>query len=216
MTVILAIFTVIISYLLGSINFAVIFSKAFSHQDIRESGSGNAGTTNVIRVNGFVPGILTFIFDALKGFAACKLGEIVFSNFIYPNLNSVLTVRYSGAYLCAVACIIGHIFPLFFNFRGGKGVATCVGIFTVCCPIAIIIGLIVFALVTLISKYVSLGSLVATVIVVILATVFRNGETPAAVQIICCLIMGGLIYYKHISNIKRLLAGKENKINDKA
>lgn len=209
---IIALAAVILAYLLGSINFAVIFSKLLKHNDIRECGSGNAGTTNVMRVNGFLPGALTFIFDALKGFAACKLGQLLFAEYVAQNTSAIWALPFSGAYFCAVACIIGHIFPLFFKFRGGKGVATCVGIFAVCCPIAIAAGLIVFTIVTVVSRYVSLGSLVSTVVVVILATVFRNAETPAAVQIICCIIMAALIYYKHVSNIKRLISGTENRI----
>ena len=216
MTVIIAILTVIAAYLLGSVNFAVIFSRAFSHSDVRESGSGNAGTTNVLRVNGVLPGLLTFAFDALKGFAACKLGEIVFSMIVAEQYSSAFADRYAGAYFCAVACMLGHIYPVFFNFRGGKGVAICVGIFSVCCPIAIIVGLIVFAAVTAISKYVSLGSLVATVVVIVLATIFRIEGTPAGIQIVCCIVMASLIYIKHLSNIKRLIAGKENKLGTKA
>ena len=210
-----AICVIIVSYMIGSINFAVIFSKLFSKKDIRESGSGNAGTTNVMRVNGFVPGMLTFIFDALKGFVACILGFFIFSKYVSPVSASIFALPYAGAYYCAVACIIGHIFPLFFSFKGGKGVATCVGIFAVCCPIAIIIGLAVFAIITIISRYVSLGSLIATIVVITLATVFRNAQTPAIVQIFACLIMAALIYYKHIGNIKRLIKGTENRIGNK-
>lgn len=209
---IIALSAVILAYLLGSINFAVIFSKLLKHNDIRESGSGNAGTTNVMRVNGFLPGALTFIFDALKGFAACEIGLVIFEEYVTGDATSIWSLPYAGAYFCAVACIIGHIFPLFFKFRGGKGVATCVGIFSVCCPVAIIAGLVVFTVVTVVSRYVSLGSLVATVVVITLATVFRNAETPAVIQIICCVIMAALIYYKHIGNIKRLIKGTENRI----
>ena len=108
--------------------------------------------------------------------------------------------------------MFGHICPLFFNFKGGKGVATAVGIFAVCCPIAVIIGLAVFALVTLLSKYVSLGSLTATVVVVVLATVFPLDNTPVIIQVICCLLMALMIFYKHRGNIKRLLSGTERKI----
>lgn len=209
------ILTIIFAYLIGSINFAVIFSKAFSKKDIRESGSGNAGATNVMRVNGIVPGILTFVFDALKGFVACEIGKIVFEHYYTEGANFLLTSAYAGAYICAVACMVGHIAPVFFGFKGGKGVATSVGIFSVCCPIAIAIGLAVFAILTIVSKYVSLSSLVATVVVITLATIFRNEQTPAITQIICCLIMATLIYYKHLSNIKRLIAGTENRIGGK-
>ena len=145
MIYLIGILTFVFEYLLGIINFAVIFSKVFSKKDIRESGSGNAGTTNVMRVNGVLPGMLTFVFDALKGFLACFLGKIIFENFITQNTDSIWSAPYSAAYICAVLCMLGHIFPLFFGFKGGKGVAISVGIFAVTCPIAIIIGLAVFA-----------------------------------------------------------------------
>ena len=206
-----AIITLVAAYLLGSINFAVIFTKAFNKGDIRDYGSGNAGTTNVMRVGGFLPGMLTFLCDALKGFVSCMLGKLMF-DYISQNSNSWWTLPYVGAYLCAVACMTGHIFPFFFGFRGGKGVATSVGIFAVCCPIAIVIGLAVFAVITLVSRYVSLGSLIATIVVITLATVFRNDATPVSVQVVCCLIMAGLIYFKHTDNIIRLIGGTENKI----
>ncbi len=205
---------VIASYLIGSINFAVIFTKLFNHDDIRNYGSGNAGTTNVMRVSGIVPGTLTFVCDALKGFIACFIGKTVFS-LVSQNISLEILLPLSGAYICGVACMIGHIFPLFFKFKGGKGVATSVGIFAVCCPIAIVIGLAVFAIITIISRYVSLGSLVATVVVIVLATVFRTTQTPASVQIISCLIMAFLIFYKHKGNIKRLLSGTERKVGAK-
>ena len=209
-----AIVAVVVSYLIGSINFAVIFTKLFNHDDIRNYGSGNAGTTNVMRVGGIVPGTLTFLFDALKGFVACFIGKTVFSC-VNDSFSAEILLPLSGAYICAVACILGHIFPVFFNFKGGKGVATCVGVFAVCCPIAIVIGLLVFAVVTLISRYVSLGSLIATVVVVVAATVFRTDDTSALVQIVCCFIMATLIFCKHGGNIKRLLSGTERKIGEK-
>ncbi|MBO4432089.1 MAG: glycerol-3-phosphate 1-O-acyltransferase PlsY [Clostridia bacterium] len=203
--------TIIFAYLLGSINFAVIFSKAFSKKDIRESGSGNAGATNVLRVNGIVPGVLTFVFDALKGFAACIIGKEIFAAYITPRISSIWTEPYSAAYICAVACMIGHIFPVFFTFKGGKGVAICVGIFAVCCPISIVIGLAVFTIIAVLTRYVSLASLAATLVVITLATVFRNAETPLLIQVSSCIAMAAMIYIKHLSNIKRLINGTENK-----
>ena len=153
--VITAIVTVIAAYLIGSINFAVIFAKAFMKKDVRELGSGNAGTTNVMRNAGFLPGALTFVFDALKGFAACYMGKMIFEYISIQTVSDWASPIF-GAYLCGLACMLGHVFPFFFQFKGGKGVATSVGIFAVCCPIAIIIGLVAFALITVFSKYVSL------------------------------------------------------------
>ena len=166
-----AIGTIIVAYLIGSINFAVIFSNLFTGRDVRNSGSGNAGTTNVMRTAGLLPGILTFVFDAAKGFVGAYIGELVFGYLFTLTGLTAFTPVY-GAYVCYVFVMIGHIFPVFFGFRGGKGIATSVGGFAVCCLPAIVIGLCAFAVSVLISKIVSLSSLIATVFVVSFAIVF--------------------------------------------
>ena len=206
--------TVIGAYLIGSISFAVIFSKLFSKEDIRAKGSGNAGTTNVMRSVGLLPGILTFVFDAFKGFVACKTGELVFS-YIFENTEAVWAAPIYGAYICGVACMLGHVFPLFFGFKGGKGVATSVGIFLVCCPIAIATGLAVFAIGLLLVRIVSLSSLVATVTVVVMSCIFTTDGAYKLPQIIMCVVMGAIVFLKHSANIKRLLKGEEKRITVK-
>lgn len=208
------IITVIGAYLIGSISFAVIFSKLFSKEDVRSKGSGNAGTTNVMRSVGLVPGILTFVCDALKGFAACKAGELIFE-YISQNSDALWAEPIYGAYICGVACMLGHVFPIFFGFKGGKGVATSVGIFLVCCPIAIITGLVVFALGVIIIRIVSLSSLVATVTVVVMSCIFTTDDALRWPQIIMCFIMGAIVFLKHSANIKRLLKGEEKRITVK-
>lgn len=210
--VILAFVTVLCAYLIGSINFAVIFSSIFLKKDVRKMGSGNAGTTNVMRTAGFLPGALTFICDALKGFVASYIGYLVFD---YISHFTVWSAAIYGAYACGTACMLGHVFPIFYQFKGGKGVATSVGIFAVCCPIAIVIGLIVFAIVTVISKYVSLASITATVTVVTLSIVFRDMYVSKYPQIFFVIAMGAIVILKHSENIKRLLKGTENKIGKK-
>lgn len=209
-----AVVAVLTAYIFGSINFAVIFTKVFTHTDVRDYGSGNAGTTNVMRVGGMAPGILTFVCDALKGFVACAVGQWLFS-YIFEQTGGIWALPIYGAYICGLACMIGHIFPVFFGFKGGKGVATSVGIFAVCCPIAIILGLTVFAVVLLISRIVSLSSLVATVVVVVLSIVFKSEEYGASwlPQALLAIIMGAIVFIKHSENIKRLIAGKEKKIS---
>lgn len=209
--VVTAIVTVIAAYLIGSINFAVIFAKAFLKKDVRELGSGNAGATNVLRSAGVVPGVLTFVFDALKGFAASYMGKIIFE-YIFTQSGNDWAMPIFGAYLCGTACMLGHVFPFFFEFKGGKGVATSVGIFAVCCPFAIISGLIVFALVTVFSKYVSLGSVIATLVVVILSIIFYDKTASILPQMLLTLAMGSIVILKHKGNIKRLIAGTESKI----
>ena len=203
--------TIVAAYLIGSINFAVIFAKAFTKKDVRELGSGNEGATNVLRSAGLLPGILTFVFDAFKGFVASYMGKIIF-DYMFAQTGAELSKGIIGAYICGVACMLGHIFPFFFGFKGGKGVAISVGIFAVCCPIAIIIGLCVFAAVTFISKYVSLGSVLATITVVVLSIFFTDKTALALPQIAAILIMGFIVIIKHKDNIKRLLAGSESKI----
>lgn len=209
-----AIITVIAAYLIGSISFAIIFSNAFMKKDVRSMGSGNAGTTNVMRNGGFLPGALTFICDALKGFAASFMGKLIFE-YIMENTDAIWAQPIYGAYICGTACMLGHVFPIFFQFKGGKGVATSVGIFGVCCPIAIISGLAVFALVTITSKYVSLASIIATVTVVVLSIILYNKSASIIPQIVFIVIMGAIVILKHKENIKRLLAGTESKVGSK-
>lgn len=207
---IFAILSVIFAYLLGSISFAVIFTKIFVKIDVRDAGSGNAGTTNVMRVGGFLPGALTFLCDALKGFVACFIGKTVFLHFL-PVSNSQEWAIY-GAFICGVACMLGHVFPIFFQFKGGKGIATAVGIFAVCCPIAIVIGLAVFAVCVLTTKIVSLSSMIATVTVVSLTMVFRNPNAQFLPQALLALAMGVTVVLKHKQNIIKLVNGTEKKL----
>lgn len=199
---------VIIAYLLGSISFAVLFSKLFLKTDVRELGSGNAGTTNVMRVGGFLPGLLTFVCDASKGFLACYLGKIVFLKAIDSDVKWAVY----GAFICGIACMIGHVFPVFFGFRGGKGIAVSVGIFAVCCPKAIIIGLAVFAVCVLVTRIVSLSSIIATVTVITLTLVFNNPNALFWPQAVIAVSIGLIVICKHYDNIKRLVAGTEKKI----
>ena len=209
--VITALVTVVAAYLIGSISFAVIFAKAFMKKDVRELGSGNAGATNVLRNAGVVPGLLTFLCDALKGFAASYMGYAIF-DYIHTQTNSEWSYAIYGAYLCGAACMLGHILPIFFEFKGGKGVATSVGIFAVCCPIAIIIGLSVFILCVIFTRYVSLGSVLAATVVVIFSIIFHNDAANILPQIILAAIMGAMVIGKHKENIKRLLNGTESKV----
>ena len=206
--ILFAVLIVIVAYLLGCISFAVIFSNHFIKADVRELGSGNAGTTNVMRVGGFLPGALTFLCDAFKGFVACFAGKLVFEK-VFENGEEWAVY---GAFICGVACMLGHIFPIFFQFKGGKGIATSVGIFAVCCPIAIVIGLAVFAICVLLIKIVSLSSIIATFTVITLTLVFYNDSALFWPQAVLAIIMGVIVILKHSENIKRLIAGTEKKL----
>lgn len=202
--------TVILAYLLGSISFAVVFSKIFMKKDVRELGSGNAGTTNVMRTGGFKLGAITFLGDVLKGFAACAVGKTVFE-VVFENGDQWAVY---GAFICGLACMIGHVFPIFFQFKGGKGIATSVGIFAVCCWPAILIGLAVFALGVLITRIVSISSIAAAITVAGCTMAFSFINKPALFwpQAVLAIIMAILVIVKHSENIKRLLNGTEKKL----
>lgn len=200
------------AYLLGSVSFAVIFSKAFANKDVRDFGSGSAGMTNVIRAIGILPGILTFVCDALKGFVVCFAAKNLFFQNAFEISGEWWANPIYGMYLCGVICMLGHMFPVFFGFKGGKGVATSVGIFAVCCPIAIALGLAVFVLCVAISKIVSLSSLIATVMVVTGVVIWHSTEAAALPQIILGVLMGILVFYKHKDNISRLIKGEEKRL----
>lgn len=205
-----AIFTVILAYLLGSISFAIVFSKAFMKKDVRELGSGNAGTTNIMRTGGVKLGALTFLCDVLKGFIACFVGKLVFK-FAFQNGDEWSVY---GAFLCGLACMLGHVFPIFFQFKGGKGIATSVGIFAVCCWPAILIGLAVFAVGVIITKIVSISSIAAAVTVVGFSMIFsyKNGSALFWPQALLSILMGILVIVKHGENIKRLINGTEKRL----
>lgn len=218
MNFLFAVAVIVFAYLIGSINFAVIISNIFTGKDVRESGSGNAGATNVLRTVGVLPGALTFLLDALKGFVACFAGKMVFGMLFEQTANPIFQAEY-GAYICCIAVMLGHIFPVFFGFKGGKAVACSVGTFAVCCPIAIILGLCAFVVCLLVSKIVSLSSLVATIFVVgtavITEIVGRSAEYNVLPTIIIIIIAGALVFIKHKKNIIGLINGTEKKISPK-
>ena len=204
----------ILAYLIGSISFAVIFTKLFSKTDVREHGSGNAGTTNVLRVAGKTAGILTFLCDALKGAVSALLGLLIYK---YVFTDSEIAVMY-GKYICGVSCMLGHAFPIWFGFRGGKCAATSVGIFAVCCPWAIVAGLIGYAINMLVTGIVSLSTLIATVLVVgfsIGINGFDGINNPDFVIIGLSLLGGIIVFFRHKDNIKRLIKGEEKKLKIK-
>lgn len=148
-TVLYVILTALISYLLGSISFAVIVSRALAHKDVRDYGSGNAGLTNVVRNFGKLPGLLTLVGDFSKGVVAVMLGRVIFDRL------AGLEPQY-GACVAGLFVIIGHIFPVFFGFRGGKGVLTTAGIALVIDPRVFLIAVSIFIIVFLITRIVSI------------------------------------------------------------
>ena len=199
----------IIAYLLGSISFSVIISKKMAGFDVREKGSGNAGTTNVLRTVGKKASIITLVCDALKGVVAILVAFI--AGLIVKDIDKALLVQLAG-----LAVIIGHTFPIFFGFRGGKGIATSLGVLLMT---NWNIGLIclVFALVLMIlTKMVSLGSVAAAVLFPVLIIFMpHNAYLVDGNYIIYSILLAVLVIFNHRSNVKRLLTGTENKIDFK-
>ncbi len=201
----------LVSYLLGSVSFAVLFSKLFAKKDVRNEGSGNAGMTNVLRTIGKLPAVLTLVCDLLKAVAAIFLSRWIFS---YLPFNEMVNV---GAYIGGIAVVIGHIYPVFFNFRGGKGVLTCAGVFLVLDWKLCLVSIAIFLIITLITGYVSLGSILsmaaAPISTLIVGLTLRADvlmtRTVIWQTIFLCIIAGTSIFM-HRSNIKRLLNGTEN------
>lgn len=212
MEILLVFLAVLQAYLFGSINFAVIISKLFAKKDVRDFGSGNAGMTNVLRVFGVLPGILTFLLDILKAAAACYIGQNVIFSYLAENFGGRWYVPVYGAFLCGVFCMLGHVFPLFFQFKGGKAVAVSVGIFAIADWRAILIVLAVFAIVLLISRIISISSLTATACMPVCIALLPHKTGELWVLMLLTLIMALIIYLKHSENIKRLLRGEEKPI----
>ena len=200
----------IIAYLIGSINFSVIISKRVAGFDVREKGSGNAGTTNMLRTVGKAAAAITLVCDILKGVVAILFAIIVGK--IAKNTDKALLVQLAG-----IAVVLGHTFPIFFGFKGGKGVATSLGVLLMT---NWQIGLIclVFALVLMaLSKMVSLGSVGAAILFPVLVLFIHTNFTVSegSSYLIYSIILAVIVALNHRSNIKRILNGTENKLSFK-
>jgi acyl phosphate:glycerol-3-phosphate acyltransferase len=187
---------VIVAYLLGSISFAVLVVRAKTGRDIRSEGSGNAGATNVLRSYGKKLALLVAFADVAKGAVAVFLMRLVTAD-----------PRWAAA--AGFAAILGHVFPLFYGFRGGKGVATAVGAFLALSPLALLVCLAVFLAIVAATRYVSLGSVVALALLPPVAGLFFHA--PRAVVTVAGLT-AILIVVKHLPNLKRLARGEERKL----
>ncbi len=198
----------IIAYAIGSISFSVIISRKMAGFDVREKGSGNAGSTNMLRSVGKKAALLTLVCDILKGVVAIFIAIIVGK--INSEVNGAILVQ-----IAAFFVVVGHTFPIFFEFRGGKGVATSLGVILL---VNWKIGLIclVFALILMIlTRMVSLGSISAAILFPVLTVFIDECYIVEGNYIIFGIIMAIFIAYNHRSNIKRLLNGTENKISFK-
>jgi glycerol-3-phosphate acyltransferase PlsY len=198
----------VVAYLLGSIPFGLILTRLFLGTDVRKIGSGNIGATNVMRTGHKGLGVATLIFDAAKGYAAVA-AAYAFSHSIW-NMAADASPLLLAA-IAAMAAILGHVFPVWLKFKGGKGVATGVGAFLALTPKAVLIVLVIFAALVAAFRYVSLGSIVATAAFPIVASLLPGyGENIAVLPFMYGAAI--LIIAKHHQNIRRLLAGTESRL----
>lgn len=200
--------TAVGSYLLGSISFGIIVTKLFTKQDIRTMGSGNSGMTNVLRSAGPVPGALTGLGDFAKGVGALILGNTAF---IMVGLDA-----YMGSCLAAVFVLLGHLFPLYFKFKGGKGVMTTAGVLLVLNPYILLAEAAVFFGVFATKRIVSMASISCAVMLPVLNIIYcliAGSEMLFSTIFMACI--GGLVIFMHRDNIKRIRAGTEKKLSIK-
>ncbi len=197
----LAVALPIFAYLLGSIPVGWIVGKVFYHKDIRKDGSGNVGATNALRLFGTATGIVVLLLDAAKGFIATFLAVK-----LLPAGSPIMA-------LCALLVILGHVFPLHLGFKGGKGVATAAGAFLGVAPASLGLGLVAFIIVTWLSRYVSLGSIVAA-LVFLVHSLWQISRAEAAdyASLVLISFVVLMIIIKHRGNMLRLIQGTENKI----
>lgn len=197
----LAVALPIFAYLLGSIPVGWIVGKVFYHKDIRKDGSGNVGATNALRLFGTATSIVVLLLDAAKGFIATLLAVK-----LLPAGSPIMA-------LCALLVILGHVFPLYLGFKGGKGVATAAGAFLGVAPASLGLGLVAFIIVTWLSRYVSLGSIVAA-LVFLVHSLWQISRAEAAdyASLVLISFVVLMIIIKHRGNMLRLIQGTENKI----
>jgi len=192
--------SVILSYLLGAVPFGLIFSKLFSDVDVRTIGSGNIGATNVLRAAGKKAAVLTLLADALKGLIPVLVVKMIFQNDAVTAL--------SGA-----AAVLGHVFPIYLKFKGGKGVATGYGVVLAVAPWTGLVCLVVWGLAAFIWRYSSLSALISFACYP--ALTFFQGSNPSKPYGLLSLFIFGMLYYRHRENIGRLLSGTEPRIGGK-
>lgn len=196
---------VLVSYLLGAIPFSYILGKCLKGIDIREHGSGNVGATNLMRSVGKVPGLIALFLDALKGFVAVTfVAAFFYKPGILPNIELFRI-------MLGFAAVAGHIWTIFLKFKGGKGVATAIGVFIGLAPLAMVFGVFVWGLTAIMFRYVSFSSIIMAVSLPVIMFILH---TPKEYTLFACLL-GVFIIYKHRTNISRLIKGTEYKIGQK-
>jgi glycerol-3-phosphate acyltransferase PlsY len=194
----LAVLLLVFSYLLGSISFSYFISKGVKGVDIRKVGSGNAGATNISRILGLKFALLVLILDALKGLVVVLLA-------------SYLTTEIWLILLCSGAVIVGHNWPVYFGFKGGRGVATTFGVFLGIAPVPTLAVFLLFIIIVLMTRYVSFGSIIGAISIPFVMLIWQYPRPYFIFGLAVCL----LLLWRHAPNIKRLLQGKESKLGEK-
>lgn len=208
---------IFLSYLVGSVPTSIIYSKYFRGIDIRKYGSGNPGGTNVFRVLGWKPGVGVMIFDALKGFIAVAIIARIYYDPVFAGGELLIGEFTLVQIIAGASAILGHIWTVFAGFKGGKGIATAAGMLVGIAPVEFTVSVIVFGIVFVSSRFVSLGSISAAVAFP-LTLFFRWNVFNVHIQDYFVLIyfsigIAALLIYTHRSNIKRLIKGTENKMS---
>ncbi len=190
----------LVSYFVGNITWARVVAKA-NHDDITKHGSGNPGTLNSWRSYGFWPGVITFVLDMLKGLICALAGYLIFK---YSGLNGEVAL-----YVAGFSCVLGHIFPVLFKFKGGKGIATAIGVFFVANWWVTLICFLTMIVSMLFVKYASICTLLEIIVLSIVEICLVNPSNWVNYIFISCILL--LVLFAHRTNIKRLFTGKENK-----
>ena len=189
----------IIGYLLGNISSGILIAKLYGIRDIRKQGSGNAGTTNVLRTLGWVPSVLTLVGDCLKGLIAALIGKWLGGDI--------------GMLVGGTMAIIGHDFPAIFGFKGGKGIATSLGLIIAINPWIALALLVLVLLIVGFSRYMSVGSLCAALLYPILTAILQRGEAQYTAFVLFAVFASGLTIFCHRANIARLFRREENRLD---
>lgn len=212
MSVVSILCSAVAAYLLGSLDFGIIVSTVFYRKDIRTVGSGNAGMTNILRIFGKGAAAVTLAGDMLKG-----VGAVLLAKYLFSGLSGVSPMY--CAYVAAIGALLGHLFPLYFGFKGGKGVSVAAGTIIGIQPLLVLPLILVFLAVVFFTRIVSLSSIIVAalypVVTLIYYTVWGDGASNPLVNTLFAAFMGGLVIWMHRSNIARLRAGTEYRFGEK-
>ena len=212
MSVVSILCSAVAAYLLGSLDFGIIVSTVFYRKDIRTVGSGNAGMTNILRTFGKGAAAVTLAGDMLKG-----VGAVLLAKYLFSGLSGVSPMY--CAYVASIGALLGHLFPLYFGFKGGKGVSVAAGTIIGIQPLLVLPLILVFLAVVFFTRIVSLSSIIVAalypVVTLIYYTVWGDGASNPLVNTLFAAFMGGLVIWMHRSNIARLRAGTEYRFGEK-